>query len=61
MKSALDTLGIAYKENRVEVAKKEEVVKKETKPIGRPGTGESHSLNDVFSNDDAILNYLRKH
>ena len=44
-----------------EVEKKEEVVKKETKPIGRPGTGESHSLNDVFSNDDAILNYLRKH
>ena len=44
-----------------EVAKKDEVVKKETKPIGRPGTGESHSLNDVFSNDDAILNYLRKH
>lgn len=44
-----------------QVEKKEEVVKKETKPIGRPGTGESHSLNDVFSNDDAILNYLRKH
>lgn len=40
---------------------KKEVVKKETKPIGRPGTGESHSLNDVFSNDDAILSYLRKH
>lgn len=44
-----------------QVENKEEVVKKETKPIGRPGTGESHSLNDVFSNDDAILNYLRKH